>query len=365
MRKLLLLVLIASFSTFANEAPILTNMVRIDIKNDTELKKVLNETLDEDTASDFFDKIQNSKLSVALSNDYNFSDGNDPDPNVPADDLGRTHGLEISFVKNIAPIINKDEYYISITYSTELYSNSTEPAAFQNDYRDVLYQNEEGVYVADQWFKEENFFKAVLGKFESKDAYYWKAGVGFHEINAEENDRGVLLSAIGQQRFHHELLNRNENRYRVYNNIAQDNVSEMGAMIEGEVGRDFTFSESDVRRTWLRVGSKSRLTSVDDASYIGLYGQIGHDYVNSKKVGFRLQTGLTADLYADGSAYSDSYIGLGIHIKPLKMAVSLKYIVPFTKDPGYLNALPQDFTNRDANAAPGEPIFQFNVDGRF
>ena len=104
MRKLLLLVLIASFSTFANEAPILTNMVRIDIKNDTELKKVLNETLDEDTASDFFDKIQNSKLSVALSNDYNFSDGNDPDPNVPADDLGRTHGLEISFVKNIAPI---------------------------------------------------------------------------------------------------------------------------------------------------------------------------------------------------------------------------------------------------------------------
>ena len=245
-----------------------------------------------------------------------------------------------------------------------MYSNSTKPEEFQNNYRDVIYKNEDGVNLADQYFKEENIFKVVVGKIETKDAYYWKLGVGFHEINAEDKDRGFLLSSATQQRSHHRLLNRNGNNYREYINITQDGISELGVLIEGDIGKDITLSESDMRRSWTRLGLKTRLTSVSDASYIGAYANIGNDYNNKDLVGFavRVQAGLSSNFYSDGSNYSDAHIGIGLHGDSI--AVNLKYIVPFTKDAAYLNALPGDFPDRDFHAAPGEPIYWLNLEGK-
>ena len=364
----LLFILVVPSLSFSNEAkvPLVTDIIRVNIGSDEELKETLTNITDEKTAISIFDRIGEAKIEIRLLNDYDFKDQNSPNVSELNDDIGKTHGTKITVYKNIAPIDNeKDKYYLSISYDTTLYTNSDQPEAFQNDYRDVIYWNEkDNHYLADVYFKEENVFKFLISKIKSQDAFYWSAGAGFHEINADDADRGILLSSITQQAWFHGTINDvNGPTYREYNYMPQD-ASEQGVLIEGEVGRDFTMYKSKSNRIFTRAGVNSRLTTIKDASYVGTYIQIGNDYTPSKDSFFpaiRILTGLEAKRHVSDN-YAEGYIEVGVQGEYI--GTKFRYTMPFTNDPGYLNPLPNDFENRGNLNPAKEPTIWFVIEGR-
>lgn len=349
----------------ANLFPLSTSDVRINVSNDEELTTILEKFTDEQTASSIFDKVGSGKVQLRVFNDYNFQAPNSDDLSKLNDDIGKTHGLKISIFKNLAPALNgNDKYYINISYETNLYTNSNTPKEFQEDYRDVIYMGENGFWQADVYFKEENIFKIIAGKIETKDAYYWKVGGGFHELNADDADRGILLSSLSQQAWYHHLINEtNGATYREYNYLPQD-ASQAGVFIEGELGRDFTLHESQHSRSFVRAGAESRLTMVDKASFVGVYFKVGHDYdpgKNSVLPAFRVMGGINGQQYIKGS-YAESFVEVSTQGKYL--GAKIKYTVPLTDDPNYLNALPEDFMNRDSLTPGREPTIWLTIEGR-
>jgi hypothetical protein len=354
-----------SFSIFANDFfPITTSSVHLNINDDAEMERVIDRLFRNGNASEIFDQVKNSKFSMRLINDYNFQNANSGDLSQINDDIGRTHGYRISFVKNIAPMVGEGEYFISITYDSDLYTNSTDPEAFQNDYRDMIYYSDDGIAHADQYFKEENLFKVMVGKIKSKDAYYWKAGIGFHEINADDTDRGILISGLSQQTSHHEYLNSDGPSRREYMSISQPGVSRKSIEIEGELGRDFTLTEDHNSRAWSRMGVNSRISGIENSSYVGTFIKFGYDYneTRSNIPAFRVMAGLNGKRYTDSSTYTESFIEAGLHGKYL--GVNLRYVTPLSKDPGHLNALPSDFGNRDGLIPPKEPMIWLTIEGK-
>jgi hypothetical protein len=359
-----LYVLLSTVALAESIYPISTSNVRLNVEDDKDMELIINKLFNEQSASDIFDKVKNSKFSIRLINDYNFQDANSEDLSKINDDIGRTHGYKISFIKNIAPMIGEGEYFISINYDSDLYTNSTDPVAFQENYRDMITYRSDGIASADQYFKEENLFKIMVGKMKSRDAYYWKAGVGFHEINAEDTDRGILISGLAQQTAHHEYLNSDGPSRREYISISQPGVSRKSIALEGEIGRDFTLNEDHNSRTWSRLGVNSRISGIENSSFAGTFIKFGYDYNESKSniPALRVMAGLNARKYSDSSTYTESFIEAGIHGE--YVGVNFRYVTPLTKDPGYTNALPEDFIDRGAHIPPKEPMIWLSIEGK-
>lgn len=354
-----------SFAALATDMfPVTTSTVRFQVDDQQEMLDILNKTFVNKNASEIFDKIENMKFSIRLINDYNFSDTSSGTDSKGNDDIGRTHGYQVSFVKNIAPLVGEGEYFISITYDSDLYTNSTDPKAFQNDYTDMIYYSSDGIAHADQYFKEENLFKVMVGKMKSNDAYYWEAGVGFHEINADDADRGILISSLSQQTAHHEFLNSDGPSRREYNNLSQEDLSSTSGALMGEFGRDFTLSEDNNSRTFSRVGLNSRVSGITDSSFIGTYVHFGYDYNKSDTSipAFRVTGGVNAKKYSDNSNYAETFIEARLEGK--YAGASLRYVVPLTVDAAYTNALPNDFDHRADNIAPKEALIWFTIEGK-
>lgn len=354
----LILQLIVLSSSFASSIfPLTTKQVRINAKDTAQIEKILDEILEKPVPKVLIDKVENTKVEITLLNDYDFKDSHSTDLARVNDDIGKTHGFKISISKNIAPILNgNDNYYLDISYETNLYTNSVTPEEFQNDYRDTLYKNDDGYWQTDAFYKEENLFGVIVAKIESQDAYYWKAGVGFHELNTDDATRGILISSITQQKWHHRDINeRFGPTYREYNYINQD-ASQSGVFVTAEAGRDITVFNSKNSRTFMRAGVNSRLTMVKEASFVGSYFHIGHDYKR-----LRFKTGVSGKVYTDNSKYTEAFAEA--YYKGKYAGVKLRYSNPFTKDPNYLNALPEDFKNRDSLAAPNEPIISLSIEG--
>jgi hypothetical protein len=339
--------------------------VQLRVQDDTELEEILYDVFDSDSASDIFDKVQNTKIELALVNDFNFTDPNSNDLSKLNDDLGRTHGFAFAITRVLDSLEEYGEYLITLSYRSEIFTNSTDPVAFQEDYRQMVYRNENNVVTADQYFKEENLLQVIISKAIQKNAYYWKVGLGLHEINADDIDRSSLYSALTQQQAHHTNLNEwgDRPRYRVYNNLAQHNVSTMGVNIYGEFGYDYTFNETINSRLFTRVGMMSRLTTIEDASYIGGYSSLVFDYDISDSYfpALRLSGGANIKQFSTGH-YSEAYLSSGLHGK--YVGLTLKFSKPLTRDPHYLNALPVDFQDREALIPPNETLVHLMLEGK-
>ncbi|MCO4753777.1 MAG: hypothetical protein KC478_04815 [Bacteriovoracaceae bacterium] len=348
--------------SWANFGSLMTPSIRVNIGTEQELKDTLADICDANTAVSLFDQVGRGKVEIRFLNDYNFEDPNTDDLSKVNDDIGKTHGFKMSVTKNIAPT-KGDKYYVTISYSTDLYTNSNKPEDFQRDYRDVVYKKD-GKYFADVYYKEENLLNLLIGKVESKDAFYWKAGVGYHELNTEDTSRGVMFSALAQQNYYHRTVNNDIAQiYREYNYLHQD-ASQRGLMVEGHAGMDKTLFESSQNRTFARAGLRSRLTAVEDASFIGGYLHLGHDLVPYSDYipAVRLKAGIEVQQYSDSSNYREAFIELSTGGRPFQ--TKIKYVVPLTDDPEYLNALAEDFPKRDETHLPKEPIIWIGIEGR-
>jgi hypothetical protein len=336
----------------------------VDIKDKNELKEVIEKIFDKNSASSIFDEVENLKTSFTFINDFNFQDRNSGELDKINDDIGRTHGFRLSFVKNIAPRKGEGDYFISVTYESDLYTNSDKPEAFQKDYRDVVYWSDEGFYKADVYYKEENVLKFVIGKMKSRDAYYYEAGIGYHEINADDADRGVIISSISQQSWFHHALNEGGPTIREYNYMDQTGVSQASIIATAEMGRDFTLIEKANSRTFTRVGVESVLSGIENASYVGTYIKFGHDYDPGKSSSLpavRVVGGLRAKKFSD-STYSETFFELTAQGKHL--GASLKYSLPLSDDPKYLNPLPNDFANRELVQPKKESLIWLTISGK-
>jgi hypothetical protein len=338
--------------------------VRLNIEDDKELESVISRLAQKNDVSRIFDEVKNTKVVFRILNDYNFSDANSGDLSKINDDIGRTHGYKISIMKNFAPLIGEGEYYMNISYESDLYTNSNEPEKFQEDYRDVVYRRDDGIYQADQYFKEENILKIIIAKMESQDAFYWKVGGGFHEINADDIERGILISGLSQQTWQHEFLNRNGPARREYNNLSQENVSDIQGMIEGEVGKDITLYSGQNNRVFARGGLTARVTGIKNGSYIGGYLKVGHDWDDqvTGHMAYRVMTGTEVKKYSD-SLYNEYFFEFGVHGE--NIGANIRYVIPTTKDANYLNALPENFENRENLIPPNEPMIWLFLEGKF
>ncbi|MFT6633104.1 MAG: hypothetical protein ACJAS4_003073 [Bacteriovoracaceae bacterium] len=347
------------------EAPLITKAVKVNLKSDAELKEVLRKVVPQNTAVSIFDQVGEAKITLQLVNDYNFKNPNSGPINERNDDLGYTHGFKVEIQKKL---LNQgfDKYFLTISYETNLYTNSDRPKEFQENYYDTLYENEDGFLQADVYFKEENLITLMANKIKENNAFYWSAGGGFHEINADDTERGVLISGLTQQKAHHRNINNLlGGTLREYNYLAQEEASQNGIFLKGMIGKDLTVYKTNYNRGFLRTELEAMATQIEDASYLGTSIEFGNDFISGKNSilpDVRIASKYTAKQYKDSSTYREFSIEAGIQTRYL--GLKLKYVLPQTENAKYLNPLPEDFVNREGLRPPTEPTFWLMIEGK-
>ena len=356
--KLFILLIFTILTSFASsDLPLLTSSIRLTFDDKEELESSMKELVNEEAVVSIMDQVGKAKVDLRLRNDYNFHNVLRVLSVTPPDDIGLTHGFKISIHKDLTKIKN-DQYYATITYESNLYTNSTEPEAFQEDYFDVLYR-QDGVYMADVYFKEENFVRFIINKIKKQDAFYWSAQGGYHEINTKDSERPLLLSSITQQDGWHGLINSGQDTYRHYNYL-DSNEGSKGFYAEIEAAFDKTIHRSEGSRAFVRYGANSRLTQVEGASYIGGFVQLGYEN-GTKRTPMRFMTGLETKAYTSGTqsiVFVEASRGEDVQVR-------FRISKPLNKDPNYLNPFPQDFENRDQTHLPNEVRLDLGISGKF
>jgi hypothetical protein len=311
-----------------------------------------------------FDEIGGGKVSIQFINDYNVEYPKSGPIEARNDDIGYTHGMKFDIYKNLAPQ-GYDNYYLLINYESQLHTNSDRPIEFQNDFRDVLYTNDEGFSQADVYFKEQNIINFTIGKIKNQNAYYWKAGIGYIEINTTDVDRGILLSSLTQQKRYHRVMNEKfEQKVREYNYLESPVGNKKSILIKSEVGRDFSLYRKNSNRGYFRPSSNVLLTNIKGATFLGLSGELGHEH-QANRYSFFPHLKLSARF--DYQRYSDSSLYKGYAfkatIKTKYLTTKLEYIIPKTNSPEYLNPLPINFKNRELSYPAIEPTIVFTIEG--
>ena len=347
------------------QAPLIARAVKISLKSDSELKEVLNKVVHHDTAASLFDQVGEAKVTLQLVNDYNFQNPNSGPIDERNDDLGFTHGFKVEIQKSL---LNQgfDKYFLTISYETNLYTNSDKPKEFQENYYSTLYENDDGFLQADVYFKEENLITLMANKIKENNAFYWSAGGGYHEINADDTKRGVLISGLTQQKDHHRNINNLlGGTLREYNYLPQEGVSQNGVFLKGMIGKDLTVYKTNFNRGFLRTEFEAMATQIKDASYLGTSIEFGNDFeVGNGSIlpDIRVASKYTAKQYTDSSTYREFSLEAGVQTRYL--GLKFKYVLPQTDNAKYLNPLPEDFENREGLRPPAEPTFWLMIEGK-
>lgn len=355
--KVFAALLLFTFSALAsNDLPLVTSALRLNFKDKQELKNTIKDLLDEESAVSIVDQVGKGKVELLLRNDYNLH--NVFSSLTPPDDIGMTHGFKLSIHKDVTKV-DGDLYYATLSYETNLYTNSVQPEQFQQDYYDVLYK-QDGVYMADVYFKEENLVSLIVSKIKKHDAFYWSAQGGYHEINTKDSERPLLLSSITQQDAWHGVINAGKVRYRHYNYLDSDE-GQSGLYGQAEAGFDKTLYESEGSRAFARYGANARASMVEGASYLGGFIKLGYER-DSEESSMRVMTGLETKIYTSGTqsmAFIEA-VGGGEDIQ-----LRLRVVKPLNEDPGYLNPFPQDFADRENTFLPNEARLELGIQGKF
>lgn len=357
-----LFLFLLSFSVMA-ESPVVTPSIRVNYESKEDLKSDLKKVLDEKSVSDIFDRVDNMKVEVMLLNDYNFTDPNSPEIEKLNDDIGRTHGLRMTVYKNIAPLVDgSDKYFVSFSYESNLHTNIPDDVPRPIDFYSIGYENERGFWQVDVYFKEENILRMMVGKMKTGNAMYYQAGVGYQEINSEDNSRGFLLSSVAQQAWLHKGVNDVFGRkFREYNYL-QSGRNQRSMTLEGEVGYDKTLYQTKNSRSFMRTGVDARLSGIDGASFVGTYIQFGQDYDPSGYLpAVRVAGGIHYKRFAN-EEYKEA--SLEAALAGEHAALKFRYVLPFDHDPSYLNVLPMEFEHRIDQRPDKEPLIELILEGR-
>lgn len=199
-----------------SDAKLNSSKIELTFKSEEDLKKALSKFV----PGRVFDRPTDGwQLVINLPNDNKGLGLFDALFDDYGNDEGNTHGLQLSMSKGL-----DNEYHVTFEYQTNLYTQRTGTGTSSSD----------GTYYYDQLFLEDNLAKLLIDNQDKVQAKYFKAGLGWHQLN-EEKLGNALLSSAKQQKDWHDLLGRdNAARY----NYIGGNGTRQGLYLEGAVGRD-------------------------------------------------------------------------------------------------------------------------------
>jgi len=318
----------------------------VNFEDEKELGDVLEKIIpDADIylVSQAIDSINKDRFRVVFFNDNSIADlgegGN-------SDDLGKTHGMALTFIKNL----KGSGYQLKIEYETNLFTN------FKNPEKPGFWQDEQGGWHVDQYFIEENIGKVLIAKKKKGDAFYWSIGGGVHSLNKSDGDGALgVFSALGSQvAFHKAASDIKPGAARLYNNFGQKG-DETEVFIEGNAGKRMTLNSNPQNRIYLQSEVESRVTGVNDASFVGADISLKNDQEIFNSSNMRFGVGVKSKVYIDGSLQTAGYVDISVGNDNYR--AGFKYEMERNDLPGYQNALPMEFANRKSFAPPNENIW--------
>lgn len=229
------------------------------------------------------------------------------------DDYGYTHGMIVSAGKG-----REDGYHLTLEYSTNLYTQKVRGS--------TAYKTADGITYIDQYFLEEKLLKLVIDDMDKRKPQYFKAGMGWHNLN-NDTAGGLLTGAAHQQQLFHEYEERLDfGRRRRYTNIGRGK-NDSGLYLEGAVGaRAPEVIHGSVRRSsYVETGiavssadSRANNANAKIATHIDYQG-FGDKYA------LRLEGSAQVEQYNDGQAPILSY-SFGISLGNEEWQCGLKNI---------------------------------------
>ncbi len=327
----------------------------LNIKDKADLKNTLGSILvlnKQKLPAHILDDIENAAVTFWIHNDNNWFNGGSG-----GNDIGNTHGMKLEFTKNL----KGTGYQLTISYETNLYTNWSNPANPSANFRLAP----DGGWLVTQFFIEENIAKVMLEKKKQGDAFYWSASGGIHQLNKDDPDGAFGIgSALGSQRWLHSTLNNHQaGSARHYDNLPQFGESEVAPMVEGSIGKRTSLMTGQDTRVFLKTEGSARLTGVSDASYVG--GDTGI-FVDRRLIGssaVRAGFGYQAKVYSDQTTQDSKYFEVIVGTKHLE--AGFRYDWNSGLLPGYQNALPVDFENRDELQQEDQNIWQVYIKGKW
>lgn len=131
------------------------------------------------------------------------------------DDFGYTHGTQLSIIGSLP-----DGKTLTFDYSTDLY---TQPIV------GTMIQLPNGGRQVDQFFTDENIFRLILSNKNKNKLFYWRAELGWHELNSQI--RGDYRFGSNQQLKFHEYVNSiNVNQTKYFRNFENGKPFRHGPM---------------------------------------------------------------------------------------------------------------------------------------
>lgn len=314
----------------------------LKIKNQEELKSVLRSMLPKDSEKSVLDSVEDGNIRFLIHNDYALTGES------KSDDVGDTHGFELTFTKAAG-----DGYNLQITYESNLYTNFADPKNI------AFWTDEDGNYHFAQYYIEENIGKIILEKQASGDAFYWRLGGGLQELNKSDGEGTFgVLSALGSQAKFHETVAENSGGARLYDNLGQEG-DEISPFVEMDLGKRQTLIESGRSKVFVKGEVGSRITGIDDASYLSGSAEAHFERLIGETFTVRVGGGYRAELYADDSQTEARYVDVVVGSRKFK--AGMRYEKRFSKVPGYQNALPPNYVNRDLYAPKDDAVWSVYV----
>nr|WP_295901314.1 hypothetical protein [uncultured Bdellovibrio sp.] len=248
-----------------------------------------------------FERPRGVSIYLALTNDYNVL--RPVGVKAETDDHGYTHGAHIAIGGHLP-----DGYYLSLDYTTDLYTNPLEGTAKKLP--------DGGRYV-EQHFTNENVLKIVLDNIENArtKTFYWRAEAGWHQLNSKKP--GTFMSGATQQQKFHALVNSIQpGQTKTPEDISDGKGVRDGAVLGLYVGiaKEYINAKNTCRARAFAEGGP-RGSTLSDASYLA--AKIGGTLwcqPHRKSLALRAEVGHESKAFTQGyqgTAYADISTGKG------------------------------------------------------
>lgn len=324
---------------------------QINIKNEDELKATAKQL--GLSPSEVMDKLKGGAVTLIFTNDNLVTDMG---KGKKSNDRGNTHSLLLKIDKTIG----SGEYVLTTSYESNLFTQFTNPE--KPDYR----KDANKVTHVSQYFVEENIAKMTLSKAKSGDAFYWSAGGGLQQLNKDDIDNPIFLSALNQQKAFHDVFIKHQLEKnpggkiatKIYDNKPKSG-SENGFMLEGSFGKQETIgllSGSRVR-TYVDGSFGGRATTASDASFVKGEASVNTDIKITNSNAARFTAGTRANVYMDSQVQTEKFANMGMAGK--RFEVGMNYVRPDdNKLAQYQNPLPKDMVRREELAPQRNKFYQ-------
>lgn len=208
------------------------------------------------------------------------------------DDVGYTHGLKVVGTR-------MTDYGVRVTlkYSADLYT-------------EFVTEEDADKHESNQFFTDETLVGVFLDNIEQNNFWYWKGGLGWHQLSNDETDN--LFYASTHQRVVHRLLNY-VNSVKQPNHIEESDRKrhENGVVVDAGIGLQQSYGKGKLSLD-LKEELGGRIASIDDASFT--YGQISAQvsYQINKKYAVSATVAYQSKQHANG-VQASKLVGLGVN----------------------------------------------------